>query len=114
VRHKLCLGELAAEEQIRERFFIDRDNVYDISDADVYRKDIEYRNITGDGIPTDVQQIGQPEFDQLGTYTRTERPPVAGISIGWKEDKTGTIGCFVRDKKSRCCARNYLSEFVSV
>lgn len=101
VRHKLCLDDLAREEQIRERLFIHRENVHEVTEAVVYRKDTEYPNITGDGIPTDVQQIGQPEFDQLGTYTRTERPSIAGISVGWKDDATGTIGCFVRDKKSK-------------
>jgi hypothetical protein len=100
VREKLPLDQLSSEEQLRTRIFIDKETVSHIEEKDVFRRNVEQEGITEGGIPTDIQEIGQPSFDQLGTYTSWERPVTAGISIGWQDDTTGSVGCFVRDTKS--------------
>jgi hypothetical protein len=99
VKEKLPLKVLPKEEQIRAQLQIDPDDLGLIDEKAVYRSDPEYRGIDPPGIPTDIQVIGTPRFDSGGTYTGYTRPLRPGISVGWRQDTTGTLGCFVRDKK---------------
>jgi hypothetical protein len=93
--------ETARDQLVRRQLNVTPDTVQAIDRNAVYGNHAENLGIS-QGILTDVQAIGTPRFDAgiPGTYTGTARPVVGGISVGWRNDRTGTLGCFVRDRKS--------------
>ena len=101
VTKKITPAELLhGELRIQPVLPVTPETVNQITESTVYC--IHCINEVASGIPTDVQVASEPRFDASapGTYTGYFRPVVGGISISWKEIETGTLGCFVRDRKS--------------